>query len=141
MSCWGQIDSKMCFWNLCVEYKYFWKTFYLILMHSIHKILCFEEFLHKIALFFQKFGFSKFSIHRVWFSINRKIPKFSSLASAQLDWYSIDAQSIEIEKFSVFKYLTNLFFLHHLCLGFTCIALFYVSILQFCSHISHCFHT
>ena len=32
----------------------FWKAFHLILMHFIHKILCFEEFLHKIALFFKK---------------------------------------------------------------------------------------
>ena len=48
------IDSKMCFWKIWVEYKCFWKTFHLILLHSIHKILCFEEFLHKIALFFKK---------------------------------------------------------------------------------------
>ena len=91
MSCWGQIDSKMCFWKIWVEYKCFWKAFHLILMYSIHKILCFEEFLHKIALFFQKFDFSRFSIDRVWFLINRKILDFSSL---------------------VFKYLTNLFFFH-----------------------------
>ena len=38
----------------------FWKTFHLILMHSIHKILCFEEFLHKIALFFKKLFFPDF---------------------------------------------------------------------------------
>ena len=84
---------------------------------------------------------SKFLIDRVWFSINRKIPDFSSPASAWLDWYLIGFQPIETKNFLVFKYLTNLFFLRHLCLGFTCIALFYVSILQFCSHISHCFHT
>ena len=119
----------------------FLKIFHLILMHSIYKILCFEEFPHKIALFLKNFGFSIFSIDRVWFSINQKILDFSSLASAWLDWYTIDAQSIETKKFSVFKYLTNLFFLHHLCLGFTCIALFSISIMQFCSHISHCFQT
>ena len=51
------------------------------------------------------------------------------------------ARPIETEKFSVFKFLTKFFFMHHLCLGFTCIAFFSVSILQFCSHISHCFHT
>ena len=112
-----------------VEYKCFWKTFHLILMHSIYKILCFEKFLHKIALFFKILVFPLFSIDQVWFSINQKILDFSSLASAWLDWYSIDAQPIETKKFSVFKYLTNLFFLHHLCLGFTCIALFSVSIL------------
>ena len=92
---------------------------------------------------FQKFGFSRFSIDRVWFSINQKIPDFSSLASTWLNWYSINARPIETEKFSIFKYLTNLFFffLHHLCSEFTCIALFSVSILQFCSYISHCCHT
>ena len=47
-----------------------------------------------------------------------------------------DAQPIETEKFSVFKYLTNLFFyflffLHHLCLGLTCIAFFFF----FCIHL------
>ena len=131
----------MCFWKIWVEYKCFWKTFHLILMHSIHKILCFEEFLHKIILFFKNLVFSRFLIDWVWFAINWKIPDFSSLASAWIYWYSIDARPIETEKFSIFKYLTNLFFLHHLCLGFTCILLFSVSILQFCSHISYCFHT
>ena len=32
-------------------------------MHFVHKILCFEEFLHKIALFFKKIYFSRFSIN------------------------------------------------------------------------------
>ena len=35
----------------------FWKAFHLILMHFIHKILCFEKFLHKIALFFKNMIF------------------------------------------------------------------------------------
>ena len=33
---------------------FFWKAFHLILMHVIHKIQCFEEFLHYFALFFKK---------------------------------------------------------------------------------------
>ena len=32
----------------------FWKAFHLILMHVIHKIHCFEEFLHYFALFKKK---------------------------------------------------------------------------------------
>ena len=32
----------------------FWKAFHLILMHMIHKIQYFEEFLHYFALFFKK---------------------------------------------------------------------------------------
>ena len=38
----------------------FWKTFHLILMHSIHKIPCFKEFLHKISLFFKNLFFLEF---------------------------------------------------------------------------------
>ena len=52
--------------NLC-----FWKTFHLILMHYFHQIQCFEEFLHKIALIFQKFVFSRISIDWTYFSINQ----------------------------------------------------------------------
>ena len=57
---WGKIDWKSCFWKIWVKYKCFWKTLHLILMHSIHKILCFEEFLHKIALFFKILVFPNF---------------------------------------------------------------------------------
>ena len=53
MSCWGHIGWKTCFWEIWVEFKCFWKTFNLILMHFIHEILCYEEFLHKIALIFK----------------------------------------------------------------------------------------
>ena len=51
------IDWKSYFWEIWVQYKCFWKAFHLILMHFIHKILYFEEFLHKIALFFKKLFF------------------------------------------------------------------------------------
>ena len=44
--------------------------------------------------------------------------------SAWLDWYSIDAQSIEIEKFSILSIWPIYSSMHHLCLGFTRIALF-----------------
>ena len=52
----------MCFWKIWIKYKCFWKTFHLILMHSIHKILCFEEFLdlYKISLFFKNLIFPNF---------------------------------------------------------------------------------
>ena len=45
-----------------VKFKGFWKTFHLILMHFIHKILCFEELLHWNALFFKKLIFPKFRL-------------------------------------------------------------------------------
>ena len=38
----------------------FLKAFHLILMHVIHKIQCFEEFLHYFALFFKKLFFPEF---------------------------------------------------------------------------------
>ena len=38
----------------------YWKTFHLILMQLIHKIQCFEEFLHYFALFFKKLIFLEF---------------------------------------------------------------------------------
>ena len=38
----------------------FWKAFHLIFMHVIHKIQCFEEFLHYFALFFKKLIFPEF---------------------------------------------------------------------------------
>ena len=46
LSFWGQIDSKMCFWKIWVEFKCFWKIVNLILLHFIHEILCFKVFLH-----------------------------------------------------------------------------------------------
>ena len=58
VSCWGKIGWKTCFGEIWVEFKSFWKTFNLILMHFIHKTfnlilmhfihktMCFEEFLH-----------------------------------------------------------------------------------------------
>ena len=61
-----RIDWKSYFGENWVQNKCFWKAFHLILMHFIHKILCFEEFLHKIALFFKNLFFTEF-----WFSTNR----------------------------------------------------------------------
>ena len=82
---------------------------------------------------FQKNYFSRFSIDRICLSIDQNCNNKFWLESAWLDWYSIDARSIEIEKFSVSKFLTKFFFTHHLCLGFTCIALIfgiYLAVLQ-----------
>ena len=63
------IDWKSYFWEIWVQYKCFWRAFHLIFMHFIHKILCFEEFLHKIAFFskncvFQIFDWSKIRFDR-----------------------------------------------------------------------------
>ena len=45
----------------------FWKAFHLILMHVIHKIQCFEEFLHYFALFFKKLFFPEFRLIEIVF--------------------------------------------------------------------------
>ena len=80
------------------------------------KILCFQNMTFYLArllfgwFLINRFWFLKLLIDRIWFSINRKFPKFSNLGSTSLDWYSIDSRPIETEKFSVFKYLTNFFF-------------------------------
>ena len=50
------IENLKC-WENWVQNLCFWKTFHLILMHFIHNIQCFEEFLHKTSLFFQNFVF------------------------------------------------------------------------------------
>ena len=78
---------------------------------------------------FQKIQFSRILIDRVWFLINRKFPKFSSLASAWLDWYLIDAQSIKTEIFLVFKYLTKFL---HASFEFTCITFFFFLYPSYC---------
>ena len=95
---------------------------------------------------FQKFDFSRFSIDRICLSTNRNCDKnflvWICLTRLAFNQCSID-RNWEI---SVFKYLTKLFFMHHLCLGFTCIALiFYIyiavsqSYLSLFSHIT-CIH-
>ena len=76
----------------------FLKTFKPLLMHFIHKINWFECFLHKSFAIFQKIQFSRILIDRVWFLINRKFLDISSLASAWLNWYLINARLIEIGK-------------------------------------------
>ena len=108
-------------------FAFYWKREYFFL-HVYPQL----SFLKKLGLCLCIYS------HPLYFS-----PKlfFLKLVFAWLDWYLIVARPIETEKFSISKFLTKLFFMHQLCLGFTCIALFSVFILQFCSHISHCFHT
>ena len=101
---WRQFDWKSWFWKILVEFKYFWKTFHLILMHFFffYKTMCFEEFLHWNALFFKNLFFPDFrSIESVFRSIEITIKNFPFLSFWPI--YSS---------------------MHHLCLGFTCIALF-----------------
>ena len=71
----------------------FLRAFHLILMHFIHKILCFEEFLHKIALFFKKLCFPDFrSVEFVSWPIENAIKFFEF---DRFDRCSIAFESIE----------------------------------------------
>ena len=95
---WGQIYWKSWFWKIWVEFKCFWKSFRLILKHLFFIKQCaLRSFCIKM-LCFSKTDFSRFSINRTCCSIDQNCNKNFGL--------------------------TKFFFMHHLCLGFTCIALF-----------------
>ena len=125
------------FW---VENSCFWKTFKLILMHFIYEITWVEVFLYNLLQFFQKFKFPEFrSIECVFRPIENPLifnhdflPDLIGIRS------TLDQSKLENCQFLDFW---PIFFMHHLCLGFTYIASFFVFILQFCNHISHCFLT
>ena len=76
------IDWKSYFWEIWIQNKCFWIAFHLILMHFIHKILCFEEFLHKIALFFKKLFFPEFRSIKL---VSRPI----KIANKNLIWFCV----------------------------------------------------
>ena len=61
------IGWKTCFWKILVEFKCFWKTFRLILMHFIHEILCFEEFLSFLPNFYNASFMFRIHMHCIVF--------------------------------------------------------------------------
>ena len=72
---WGQIDWKSFFWKIWIKFKGFLKTFYLILMHSIHKTSCFWGVSALKCSVFQKINFFKFSIYRTCCLTDRNCDK------------------------------------------------------------------
>ena len=112
---WRQIDWKSCFWKIWVEFKGFWKTFHLILMHFIHKTMYFEEFLYYHALFKKKkkTNFSRFLIDRTCCSTDKKCDKNFGynllgsigarlvLRSIKIDFRSVESNFLPIENRSV----------------------------------------
>ena len=71
-----------------------------------------------------------------------KMLYFSKIWFFQIfDWLTLSLDRLKLKNFQFLSFWQKKIFMHHLCLGFTCSALFSVSILQFCNHISHCFHT
>ena len=129
------------FWSFWVENWCFWKTLKLILMHFIHEIIWIEWFLHNLLQFFKKFKFLEFPpIECVFRPIkNPLIFNHCSLPNS-IGIHSMLDQS-KLKNFQFLSFWPIFFFMHHLCLGFTYIALFSVSILHFCNHMSHHFHT
>ena len=80
-------------------------------MYFIHKILCFEEFLHKIALFFKKLVFPKFrSIEPVSRPIEIAIKSFGLALCVSIDqtYFSINRKSYrEFFKTFVFSHVLH----------------------------------
>ena len=105
-------------------------------MHFIHEITWVEVFLHNLWQFFKKFKFPEFrSIECVFRLIeNPLIFNHCSLSDSIGIWSMLDHS--KLKNFQFLSFWPNFQFLY---LGFTCIALFFIFILQFCSHISHFF--
>ena len=110
------IDWKSYFWEIWVQNKCFWKVFHLILMHFIHKILYFEEFLHKIVLFLKKLCFPDFWLIK---SISQPIENAIKILvwiwpfRSLLDWFWINRrhfQSIESNFRSIKNRIGSFFF-------------------------------
>ena len=101
---WGQIDWKSCFWKLYVEFKCFWKTFHLILMHFILNTMCFEEFLHKNAMFFKKLIFPNFwLIKHVALMIKKCNKNFGYNLPGSIDvWLVLDRSKLLFDRSNLF---------------------------------------
>ena len=76
-------------------------------------------------LCFSKIHFSRFLIDRRWFLTDRNCDKIFGLilpdlisARLMLDWS-------KLKNFQFLSFWPKIFFTHHLCLGFTCIAFFF----------------
>ena len=114
------------FW---LENSCFWKTFKHILMHFIYKITWVELFLHNLLQFFKKFKFSEFrSIECDFWSIENPLIFNHDFLPDSIGIWSMLNRS-KLKHFQFLSIWPNFFFMHHLCLGFTCIALFSISIL------------
>ena len=92
-----RIDWKSYFWENWVQNKCFWKPFHLILMHFIHKTLCFEEFLHKIALFFKK----------LFFTCSSLFQNFSNTILSLFDWSRSQSKFLSFSPNSFARFLSS----------------------------------
>ena len=136
---WGQIDWKSWFWKIWVEFKCFWKTFRLILMHFFYIKQCvLRSFCIKMLCFSKIWFFQTFDRSNLFFDQSKLRLKF-------LVWVCLTRLMFDRSQLKNFQFLwfwPKIFFFHA-SFGFRihmhCIV--FVSILQICSHISHFFHT
>ena len=105
---------------------------------SFMKYYALRSFLHKIALFFKNLFFPDFwSIESVSRSIKIAIKIFGFGLQLMFDRFSIDRNW----KIFSFYVLDQFFFYASFMFRIHMHYIIFVSILQFCNHVSHCFHT
>ena len=111
--------------DLGLNSSVFWKTFRLILMHYFFIKQCaLRSFCIKMLCFSKIWFFQTFDWSNLFFDQSKLRLKFLvwvCLTRLMFDRFSID-RNCKIFSFYVFDQI--FFFMHHLCLGFTCIALF-----------------
>ena len=118
--------SKTLVWKLKLNIMCFEK-----ILESFSHVTCHQKyfknwFCRKISSFFKNYEF--WSIECVFLSIKNFTVSKHDLLHDSIDTWSILDRS-KLENFQFLNFWPNFFFMHHLCLGFTCIALFSISIL------------
>ena len=121
---WGQIYWKSWFWKIWIKFKCFWKTFHLILMPFFLKQCAFRSFCIKVLRFSKIWFFQTFDWlnEPVFRSIEIAIKIFGLSLPDSIDIRSI-LDWLQLKNFQFLCFWPKIFFMHHLCLGFTCIAL------------------
>ena len=101
---WEQIDWKSWFWKIWVEFKCFWKTFRLILMHLFIKQCALRSFCIKMLCFSKIWFFQTFDWLNLFFDQSKLRLKFLvwvCLTRLIFDRFSID-RNCKIFSFYVF---------------------------------------
>ena len=120
-----------------------------------HQVFLINFSSHTYAFFLKKkqYALRSFYIKMLCFSKNMIFPDFRSIEpvfrSIEIAIKifglslpdSIDVRSIATEKFSISMFLTKFFFHASFVFRIHMHCIIFVSILQFCNHISHCFDT
>ena len=122
---WGQIYWKSWFWKIWVKFKCFWKTFRLILMHFFIKQCALRCFCIN-NLFFKNLILPDLRLIELVFRSIEITIKIFGLSLPDSNDVRLILDRLQLKNFQ--------FRIHMHCIVF-------VSILQFCNYISHCFHT